>query len=262
MKIPSSNHPQHTQDFAQFVRKLRKNRNLSLTDAAAKTELSRAYVNNVERGVSLPQLKKWVSLAQAICADSKEYTQLRALYFRALGLEETKIEALPEKFEELMKIDPNSPGLPNGIIAAINVRSSREGHDLAVQQLSSRLDNSEIPYHVFSFADKTSRMKEESDETREGLADILVQSSDSPLPIFLILTQPGKNYQRAWFHEIVGRVSSSLDFYRRRQAVVVIDGPIPEAVERLSERPKALSILFTTPKETTSTVRSLLAGSD
>lgn len=258
MRRPSNNHPQYTQDFAQFVRKLRENSNLSLTEAAARTELSRAYVNNVERGVSLPQLKKWVSLAQTICTDEAEYTQLRSLYLCALGIKETNIEALPEKFEELMKIDPASPELPNGIIAAINVRSSREGHDLAVQQISSRLKSLNISHEMFSFSDKTSRMKEETTETREGLADILVEGGASPLPLFLVLTQPGKNYQRSWFHEIVGRVCSSMDFYRNGQAVVVIDGPLPETVKRLRERPKAKGIFFTTPKGAVKTLCSIL----
>jgi transcriptional regulator with XRE-family HTH domain len=261
MRRPSSDHPEHTQDFAKFVRKLRKDRNLSLTQAATETELSRAYINNVERAISIPQLKKWVSLAQTICSDQTEYTQLRSLYLRALGLKETKIEALPEKFAELMEIDPNSPALPNGIIAAINVRSSREGHDLAVQQISNKLDRSGITHEVFSFSEKTSRMKEEPNETREGLADILIQSGDFPLPLFLVLTQPGKNYQRAWFHEIVGRVSCGVDFYRLGKAIVVIDGTIPEAVDRLSERPKAQGIFFTTPKEVISIARSTLTGS-
>lgn len=246
-------------EFALLTRKLRESRDLSLTQASAKTELSRAYINNLERGISLPQIKKWISLAQTICTNQPEYAQFRTLYLRALGIQEKEIEALPDRLEKLMEIDPASPGLPNGIIAAINVRSSREGHDLAVEQLSGTLMRAKIDHEEFYFSDKTKRLKDEITETREGLADILIQSSASPLPLFLVLTQPGKNYQRAWFHEIVGRVACSLDFYRHRGAVVVIDGPVPETVERLSERPKSQGIFFTTPKGTVSTVQSLLA---
>lgn len=107
---------------------LRHKRRLTIKGLAELSGFTGAFISKTECALSLPKLHCWLRLAQILCEEQSEYSELRGYFLGTLEAEDADYEYVPRNILNLKMIDTYSSEIPRGVLGAIKtVRRRSEG---------------------------------------------------------------------------------------------------------------------------------------
>lgn len=245
MKRPRNVNSEKLLNMGSAMKMLRRRRQYTIADVAGLSRYSGAFISKLERGHTLPEMRRWLRLAQILCKNQSEYDEIRGKLLASLAaVENADYEFLPTDFEDFKVIDVDSSEIPRGVLGVINPDQSES----AIEETRERiqLELKEIAQNLPEYTDA----RVVNNGTDKSCLLVYGDTGDVHELIYVVQHPMLQAPRSAWLQQMVGRIVLD-EFYQRARekskgcvAIIYINNPFPEILKEHERALNGLGISF------------------